>query len=89
MVGRGCGIVELQVSGDEPQERERVAMWYLAVEGVGEVRAIVTILRGANKGGGATPRVLGRQLPFPPPPPRGLRPTLSCQRCRPQASTGA
>ena len=30
--------------------------------------------------GGATPRVLGRQLPLPPPPPpRGLRPTVSCQ----------
>ena len=40
--------------------------------------------------GGATPRVLGRQLPLPPPPPpRGLRPTVSCQRCRPQASMGA
>ena len=36
--------------------------------------------------GGATPLVLGRQLP---PPPRGLRPTVSCQRCRPQASMGA
>ena len=41
-------------------------------------------------GGGATPRVLGRQLPLPPPPPpRGLRPTVSCQRCCPQASMGA
>ena len=42
------------------------------------------------RGGGATPRVLGRQLPLapPPPPPRGLRPTVSCQRCRPQASMG-
>ena len=40
--------------------------------------------------GGAIPRVLGRQLPLPPPPPlRGLRPTVSCQRCRPQASMGA
>ena len=39
--------------------------------------------------GGATPRVLGRQLPLPPPPPRGLRPTISCQRCCPQASMGA
>ena len=37
-------------------------------------------------GGGATPRLLGHQLP---PPPRGLRPTVSCQRCRPQASMGA
>ena len=26
---------------------------------------------------------------YPPPPPRGLRPTVSCQRCRPQASMGA
>ena len=25
----------------------------------------------------------------PPPPPRGLRPTVSCQRCRPEASMGA
>ena len=42
-----------------------------------------------HRGGGATPRVLGRQLPLPPPPPRGLRPTVSCQRCRPQSSMGA
>ena len=26
---------------------------------------------------------------YPPPPPRGLWPTVSCQRCRPQASIGA
>ena len=39
------------------------------------------------KGGGATPRVLGRQLP--PPPPRGLRPTVSCQRYEPKEPTGA
>ena len=38
--------------------------------------------------GGATPRVLGRQLP-PPPPPRGLRPTVSCQRYEPKEPTGA
>ena len=45
---------------------------------------------GEALGGGATPRVLGRQLPLPPPPPpRGLRPTVSCQRCCPQASMGA
>ena len=44
----------------------------------------------SDPGGGATPRVLGRQLPLPPPsPPRGLRPTVSCQRCCPQASMGA
>ena len=39
------------------------------------------------RGGGATPRVLGRQLP--PPPPRGLRPTVSCQRYEPKEPTGA
>ena len=33
---------------------------------------------GTGGGGGATPRVLGRQLPLPPPSPRrGLRPTVS------------
>ena len=42
-----------------------------------------------SPGGGGTPRVLGRQLPPPPPLPRGLRPTVSCQRCRPQESMGA
>ena len=41
-------------------------------------------------GGGdsAGPRTPTTPAP-PPPPPRGLRPTVSCQRCRPQASTGA
>ena len=42
-----------------------------------------------TRGGGATLRVVGRHLPLPPPPPRGLRPTVSCQTCRPQASMGA
>ena len=37
--------------------------------------------------GGATPRVLGCQLP-PPPHPRGLQARFSCQRCRPQDSMG-
>ena len=36
--------------------------------------------------GGATPRVLGRQLP--PPPLRGLRPTASCQRYEPKEPNG-
>ena len=40
-------------------------------------------------GGGATPRVLGRQLPLPPPHLGGVRPTVICQRCCPQASMGA
>ena len=31
-----------------------------------------------GRGGGGTPRVLGRSLTLPPP----LRPTVSCQRCR-------
>ena len=41
--------------------------------------------------GEPTPRALGHQLPLPPPPhpPRGLRPTASCPRCRPQESMGA
>ena len=42
---------------------------------------------GPSSPGGATPRVLGRQLP--PPPPRGLRPTVSCQRYEPKEPTGA
>ena len=45
-------------------------------------------LRSVGCPGGATPRVLGRQLP-PPPPPRGLRPTVSCQRYEPKEPTGA
>ena len=37
-----------------------------------------SLASGTPGGGGATPRVLGRQLPLPPPlPPRGLRPTVS------------
>ena len=39
-------------------------------------------LIGAGGGGGATPRVIGCQLPTPPTP-RRLRPTVSCQRCCP------
>ena len=34
--------------------------------------------------GGPTVRVLGRRLT--PPPPRGLRPTISCQRYQPKES---
>ena len=44
------------------------------------------------RGGGATPQVLGRQLPPPPLPLLplgGLRPTVSCQRCRTHESMGA
>ena len=52
----------------------------------GRVGGDLNPMNGAAPGG-ATPRVLGRQLP--PPPPRGLRPTVSCQRYEPKEPTGA
>ena len=44
---------------------------------------------GPSPGGGAGGDSTGPRTPTTPPPLGGLRPTVSCQRCRPQESTGA
>ena len=41
---------------------------------------------GGDPGGGDS---VGPRTPTTPAPPRGLRPTVSCRRCCPQASMGA
>ena len=53
-----------------------------------ETGAMQTALLREARGGGGGDSTAPR-TPTTPPPPRGLRPTVSCQRCRPQASMGA
>ena len=84
--------------GDEGEEEDEV--WYVLLSRVDHrYSACGTFLCtfGTNQNGHAPLRMrlgrvnhtspLGRQLPLPPPP-RRLRPTVSCQRCCPQASMG-
>ena len=45
--------------------------------GINDQSCLMPLMSYEADPGGATPRVQGRQLP--PPPTRGLRPTISCQ----------
>ena len=47
----------------------------------------IHVMTRMQPGGGGDSTAL--RTPTTPPPPRGLRPTVNCQRCRPQASMGA